>query len=234
MSIHIGAQTGEIAESVLLPGDPLRAQFIAERFLTQATCVTRVRNMLGFTGLTKAGKKVSVVGTGMGIPSISIYAHELINDYKAKRLIRIGSCGAMKPDIKLRDVILAAGASTDSAVNLKRFRGMSFAPLADFGLLLQAYHAASNLKIPVHVGSVLSTDLFYQEHNPDEWQLWPQYNVLAAEMETAELYTIAARKGVQALSVLTVSDSLVTHNHLTAEEREQTFTDMVKLVLQIV
>lgn len=234
MSIHIDAKPGDIAETVLLPGDPLRAQFIARTFLTNVRQVNAVRNMLGFTGTTARGKKISVLGTGMGMPMISIYVHELINDYGAKRLIRVGSCGALQADIALRDVILALGSCTDSAMNLRRFKGMSFAPTADFQLLYSAYEAARALKIPVRVGSVLSGDSFYNEENPDDWKLWAKYGVLAAEMETAELYTVAARKKVQALSVLTVSDSLVTSQHLSAIEREQTFTDMVKIVLEIV
>ena len=234
MSIHIGAQQGDIADTVLLPGDPLRARFIAEKFLNGVKSVNTVRNMLGFTGTTVNGKRVSVLGAGMGMPSISIYAHELINDYGAKRLIRVGSCGALQADIKLRDVILAMGACSDSAMNLKRFNGMSFSPLADFHLLSQAHQAARKLNIPVRVGSVLSTDMFYHEESPDDWTLWAKYGVLAAEMETAELYTVAARKQVQALSVLTVSDSLVTREHLSAEEREKTFTEMIRIVLEIV
>jgi purine-nucleoside phosphorylase len=234
MSIHIGAQQGEIAETVLLPGDPLRAQFIADKFLSSVKSVNTVRNMLGFTGATARGKNVSVLGTGMGMPMLSIYAHELVNDYGAKRLIRVGSCGSLQADVKLRDVILAIGACSDSAMNSRRFNGMSFAPIADFQLLSQAHESARKLKIPVRVGSVLSTDMFYHEEDPDGWKLWAKYGVLAAEMETAELYTVAARKQVQALSVLTVSDSLVTHQHLSAPEREKSFTDMIKIALEIV
>ena len=234
MSVHLGAQPGEIADTVLLPGDPLRAQFIAQTFLTNLSQVNTVRNMLGFTGTTARGKRVSVLGTGMGMSMISIYTHELINDYGATRLIRVGSCGAIQADIKLRDVILVSGCCSDSAMNLRRFKGMSFAPTADFQLLYSAYEAARTFMIPVRVGSVLSSDSFYNEENPDDWKLWAKYGVLAAEMESAELYTVAARKRVQALSVLTVSDSLITGQHLSAVEREQTFTDMVKIVLEIV
>lgn len=233
MSIHIGAAPGDIAETVLLPGDPLRAQFIAETFLSGASRVNSVRNMLGYTGATALGKKVSVIGTGMGMPMLSIYVHELINTYGAKRLIRVGSCGALQADIKLHDVILAAGSCSDSAMNLRRFKGMSFAPIADFVLLCRAHDAARTLKIPVRVGNILSTDRFYHEENPDDWKLWATYGVLAAEMETAELYTVAARKGVQALSVLTVSDSLVTHEKLTPRERERAFTNMITIALEI-
>ncbi len=234
MSIHVGAKPGDIAETVLLPGDPLRAQFIAEKFLKGARCITTVRNMLGYTGTTAQGHTVSVLGAGMGMPMLSIYAHELINEFGAKRLIRVGSCGAIQANIKLHDVILAVGASSDSALNLRRFKGMSFAPTADFQLLSRAYDAAGKLNIPAHVGNVLSTDSFYHEDEPDEWKLWAKYGVLAVEMETAELYTVASRKQMQALSVLTVSDSLVTHQKLSPEEREQSFTDMIRLVLEIV
>ena len=234
MSIHIGAKKGEIAETVLLPGDPLRAKFIAEKFLTNVGSINTVRNMLGFTGTAPGGKRISVLGAGMGMPMISIYIHELINEYGAKRLIRVGSCGSMQEGAALRSVILASGACTDSGVNLRRFNGMSFSPTADFPLLLRAYESAQKLKIPVHVGNVLSTDLFYHEDSPEDWKLWASYGVLAAEMETAELYTVAARKKVQALSVLTVSDSLVTGAHLTAEERETSFTDMIRIVLEVV
>jgi purine-nucleoside phosphorylase len=234
MSIHIGATPGDIAETVLLPGDPLRAQFIAEKFLQRAKCISTVRNMLCYTGTSDRGNKVSVLGAGMGMPMLSIYAHELINEYGAKRLIRVGSCGSFQTDVKLRDIIFAAGACSDSAINLRRFKGMSFAPIADFRLLNAAHEAARNLNIPVRTGSVLSTDLFYHEEDPEEWKLWAKYGVLAAEMETAELYTVAARKKIQALSVLTVSDSLVTHEKMSAEEREKSFTDMIRIVLEIV
>jgi purine-nucleoside phosphorylase len=230
----VGAKPGDIAETVLLPGDPLRAQFIAEKFLKGARCINTVRNMLGYTGTTAQGQTVSVLGAGMGMPMLSIYAHELINEYGAKRLIRVGSCGAVQPNVKLHDVILAASASSDSALNLRRFKGMSFAPTADFKLLSKAHSTAEKLGIPVHVGNVLSTDLFYHEDEPDEWKLWARYGVLAVEMETAELYTIGSRKQIQALSVLTVSDSLITHQKLSSEEREQSFTDMIRLVLEIV
>ena len=234
MSVHIGARAGDIAETVLLPGDPLRAKFVAETYLSDVRCVSTVRNMLGFTGTTTHGKRATVLGTGMGMPSISIFTHELINDYGARRLIRMGSCGSLQADINPRDIILAIGACSDSAMNLKRFKNMSFAPTADFELLLRTTQAAHKLDIPIRVGNILSTDMFYHEENPDHWKVWAQYGVLAAEMETAELYTIAAKKHVQALSVLTVSDSLVTQQHLTATEREKTFTDMMRLVLDVV
>ena len=207
MTIHLNAQVGEIAETVLLPGDPLRAKFIAETFLDNARQHNDVRGMYGFTGDYR-GRRVSVQGTGMGVPSISIYVHELINEYGAKNLIRIGSCGAFQPELKLMDVILAQAASTDSHVNRLRFGGMDFAPVADFGLLMKAYEAAVAKGVDVKVGNILTSDTFYGD-DPDGWRLWADYGVLAVEMESAALYTLAAKFNVQALSILTVSDSLV-------------------------
>lgn len=230
MSIHIGAKPGEIAEAVLLPGDPLRAQFMAEKYLSEAVCHSRVRGMLGFTGLYK-GKRVSVQGTGMGIPSISIYAYELINEYGARRLIRIGTCGALHEAIGLGDVLLALAASTDSAINRLRFGGADFAASASFELLLRAYEIARARKVPVRVGTVLTSDTFYAD-DPDFWKLWARYGVLAAEMETAALYTIAAGCGAQALSILTASDSLVTHASATTEQRQQGYTAMMEIALE--
>jgi purine-nucleoside phosphorylase len=230
MSIHIGARPGEIAEAVLLPGDPLRAQFVAEKYLRDAVCHSRVRGMLGFTG-TYQGRRVSVQGTGMGVPSISIYAHELVADYGAKRLIRIGTCGAMQEGIELGDVLLAQAAATDSAVNRQRFGGADFAPAATFELLLKAFQVAQARGVKVRVGTVLTGDLFYGD-DPDFWKLWARYGVLAAEMETAALYTIAAGFGVQALSVLTASDSLVTGATATTQQREQGYTAMMEIALE--
>jgi purine-nucleoside phosphorylase len=231
MSIHIGAQPGEIAPAVLLPGDPLRAQFVADTYLEKPVCHNRVRGMLGFTG-TWQGRRVSVQGTGMGVPSISIYVHELIAEYGAKRLVRIGTCGAFQEDLKLGDVILAQAASTDSAVNRIRFRGSDFAPAASFDLLLAAYRAAGERGVPVRVGTVLTSDTFYSDE-PDSWRLWARYGVLAAEMESAALYTIAAGRGVQALSILTVSDSLPRGETATAEQRQQGYTAMVEIALRV-
>jgi purine-nucleoside phosphorylase len=223
MSIHIGAKAGEIAEVVLLPGDPLRAEFVATTYLSDAVCHSRVRGMLGYTGSYK-GARVSVQGTGMGIPSISIYAHELIIDYGVRRLIRIGTCGAMRDDMALGDVILAQAACTDSAVNKLRFGGCDFAPAASFGLLLRAHEAAAARGIRAHVGTVLTSDTFYME-------LWARYGVVAAEMETTALYTIAAGHGVEALSILTVSDSLVTGASATTEQRQTGYTAMMEIAL---
>jgi len=231
MSIHIGAKEGDIASTVLLPGDPLRAKYIAENFLTNTTCYNEVRGMYGYTGTYK-GKRISIQGTGMGIPSISIYVNELISSYKAKNLIRIGSCGSMQPDIKIRDVILVMSASTDSNINKIRFNGVDYAPTANFDLLKKAYDIALKKEIRVKVGSVLTTDTFYGD-NPDSWKMWAQYGILAVEMETAALYTLAAKFKVNALSILTVSDSLVTRKETTWEEREKTFNQMVEITLEL-
>ncbi len=231
MSIHIGAKEGDIASTVLLPGDPLRAKYIAENFLTDAICYNQVRGMYGYTGTYK-GKRISVQGTGMGIPSISIYLNELITSYKAKNLIRIGSCGSMQADIKIRDVILAMSASTNSHINKIRFNGMDYAPTADFNLLKKAYDIALEKNISVKIGSVLTSDTFYQD-DPNSWKHWANYGVLAVEMETAALYTLAAKFKVNALSILTVSDSLVTREETTSEERQKTFNQMVEVALEL-
>jgi len=232
MSTHIGAEKGQIAETVLLPGDPLRAKYLADNFLEDAVCYNQVRGMLGYTG-TYRGKKVSVQGTGMGMPSHSIYVHELICDFGVKQLIRIGSCGALQSEIKLRDIILATCSSTDSSMNKLRFQGMDFAPPASFRLLKQAFEFAEEHNIAVKVGNVLSTDSFYSDENPDGWKLWALYGVLAVEMESAALYTLAARFGVDALSILTVSDSLVTGEAASSAEREKTYTDMMEIALDL-
>jgi purine-nucleoside phosphorylase len=231
MSIHIGAKEGDIAGTVLLPGDPLRAKYIADNFLSGAICYNEVRGMHGYTGTYK-GKRISVQGTGMGIPSISIYANELITNYRAKNLIRIGSCGSMQVDIKIRDVILAMSASTDSNINKLRFYGMDFASTANFTLLKKAYDIALEKAISVKVGSVLTTDTFYSD-DPNSWKHWANYGVLAVEMETAALYTLAAKFKVNALSILTVSDSLVTREETTSEERQKTFNQMIEVALEL-
>lgn len=231
MSIHIGAKEGEIANTVLLPGDPLRAKYIAENFLSDVKCYNEVRGMYGYTGNYK-GKRVSVQGTGMGIPSISIYVNELIESYNVKNLIRIGTCGSMQPDVNIRDVIFAMSSSTDSAINKIRFNGMDYAPTSSFKLLKKAYDAATNMGINVKVGNVLSSDTFYND-DKDSWKLWAKFGVLAVEMETAGLYTLAAKYGVNALTILTVSDSLVTGHATSAEERQKTFNDMIEIALNI-
>lgn len=230
MSIHIRAKKEEIAETVLLPGDPLRAKFIAENILEDATCYNDVRGMYGFTGKYK-GYTVSVQGTGMGIPSILIYANELINDYDAKKLIRIGTCGTIQEGVNIREIILAMTASTKSSMNSDTFNGATFAPHANFDLLYKAYNVALEEKMKVHVGSVLTEDKFYND-DENHWKLWARYGVLGLEMETYGLYTLALKNKVDALSVLTVSDNLITHEETTSEEREKTFTNMVKLALE--
>jgi purine-nucleoside phosphorylase len=229
MSIHIAAAKGQIAESMLLPGDPLRAKFIAETFLDKPEKFNDIRNMFGYTGTYK-GERVSVMGTGMGMPSISIYANELIRDYGVKRLVRVGTCGGLVSEVKVRDMILGISASTDSAVNKVRFRGMDYASAPSFRLLEAAYRAAVERKMPVHVGKIISSDSFYTE-DPDQWKLWARFGVIGVEMEAAELYTLAAKYGVEALAVLTVSDHLVTHEDTTAEEREKTFRSMIEVGL---
>lgn len=229
MSVHIGAKENEIAESILLPGDPLRAKFIAENFLENAKCYNEVRGMLGFTGLYK-GKRVSVQGTGMGIPSISIYAQELIQSYGVKNLIRVGTCGAIQKDVKVRDLIIAMSASTDSAVNKIRFKGIDYAPTANFELLKKAYDVAIERNKKVNVGSVFTADTFYNE-DKEAVQTWAQYGILALEMETTALYTLAAKFGVRALSILTVSDHVLTGEETSSEERQTTFGEMVEIAL---
>lgn len=229
MSIHIAADTGAIADTVLLPGDPLRAQWIAETFLDDVTCYSRVRNMLGFTGSYR-GRRISVQGTGMGQPSLSIYAHELLADYGARTLVRVGSCGALQPSAAIRDVVVAISASTDSSMNLLRFDGLDFAPAADFTLLRAYVEKAESAGVPHHVGQIFSTDSFYLDR-PELRNRLADYGVLAVEMETAALYTLAAKFGARALSVNTVSDSLVTGESLTADDRERSFADMVQVTL---
>ncbi len=229
MSTHIAAKPGEIAEAILLPGDPLRAKFIAETFLDNARQYTAVRNIFGYTGMWK-GCPVSVQGTGMGIPSISIYVNELFGDYGVKKAIRVGTAGAIQEDVKLRDVVLASAASTDSAANTLRFGGRHFAPAASFSLLKKAWDAAVAKGWEPKVGGVVSTDMFYSE-NPDEWKLWAKFGCLALEMETAELYTLAAKYRREALALLTISDHMITGESTTSEERQKTFTTMMEIAL---
>jgi purine-nucleoside phosphorylase len=233
LSTHINAGSNDIADIVLLPGDPLRAKFIAETYLENPVCYNQVRGMLGFTGTYK-GIRVSVQGTGMGMPSLSIYVNELIRFYGVKKLIRVGSCGAMRPELKIRDIVLAQGATTSSNMNKRRFGPVTYAPLANFELLHNAYTIALSKKLPVHVGNIMSEDSFYTDDNTARNAKLADYQVLAVEMEAAELYTLAAYHNVQALCVLTVSDSLVTQEETSAEEREKTFGDMIELVLESV
>jgi purine-nucleoside phosphorylase len=230
MSIHIAAKPGEIAETILLPGDPLRAKFIAEHFLEKPALYTEVRNILGYTGTYK-GRRVSVQGTGMGIPSISIYANELFRDYGVKRAIRIGTAGSIREDVRIRDLVLAMSAATDSGANAVRFGGRTYAPTASFPLLKTAYDAAAARNWEPKVGPVVSSDMFYTE-DPEEWKLWAKFGCLALEMECAELYTLAAKYNREALCILTVSDSLITHEQTTPEERQTTFTRMMEVALE--
>lgn len=227
---HIAAKPGQFAETVLMPGDPLRAKFIADNFLENAECVTKVRNMLGFTGTYK-GKRISVMGSGMGIPSISIYATELYKDFGVENIIRIGSCGAVRDDIKVRDVIVGMAASTDSNVNRQRFNHCDFAASADYGLLHKVVSTADKLNKPVHVGNVFTADLFYTPQ-PEMFATMENMGILAVEMEAAGLYGVAAEMGKKALAVFTVSDHIKTGEQTTADERESTFKDMMELTLE--
>lgn len=229
MSIHIGAKIDEISDVILLPGDPLRAKYIAESFLSDVKCYNEIRGMYGFTGTYK-GKKVSVQGTGMGQPSLSIYVNELFNEYNVQKAIRVGTCGAVNPQTKLRDVILASSACTDSSLQTQRFGSLHFAPTADFRLLKTAYENAQKINIDAKVGSVASSDLFYDENS--NWKLWAKYGVLGIEMETAELYTLAAKFNRQALSLLTVSDNISTGEVTSALERQTTFNSMIQIALE--
>lgn len=230
MSVHIGAKQNEIAEAILLPGDPLRAKYIAENFLENATCYNEVRGMYGFTGTYK-GQSVSVQGTGMGVPSISIYIHELMQSYGVKKLIRVGTCGAIQQDVKVRDVIIAMSASTDSGVNRLRFNGIDFAPTANFDLLRKAYETGLDKGLQIRVGNVFTSDSFYND-NKNNIKKYADYQVLAVEMETSELYTVAAKFQAQALSILTVSDHILTGEETSAEERQTTFNQMIEVALE--
>lgn len=229
MTIHIGARPEQIAETVLLPGDPYRARWAAETFLDNVELVNEVRGMLGFTGTWK-GQRVTIHGSGMGMPSLSIYVNELIRDCGAKTLIRIGSCGGMQPSVKIRDVILAMTASTLSTPSSGIFKELNFAPCADWDLLSAAHTAAVAKGTSVHVGGIYSSDVFYDERSDLNEQM-TRHGILGVEMEAAELYNLAARYGVRALAVLTVSDHLQTHEALPAEEREKSFGDMVEIAL---
>ncbi len=228
---HIGAEPGDFADVVLMPGDPLRAKYIAERFLTAPQQVTAVRNMLGFTG-TYRDRRVSVMGHGMGMPSISIYVTELLRFFGVKTIIRVGSCGALAPDVKLRDVIIANAAGTDSKVNRMRLLGHDLPAVADFALVRRAVEAAEKLGRPVRVGPVFSSDLFY---HPQEglWDALEKYGLLGVEMELAALYPIAAEFRARALGILTVSDHIRQGTHLSADERQTTFDSMIEVALEV-
>jgi len=231
MSIHIGAKKGDIAETILLPGDPLRAKWIAETFLENPKCFNEVRGMLGYTGVYQ-GKRVSVMGTGMGVPSISIYAHELITQFGVKNLIRVGSSGSYQEHIKLRDVVLAMAASSNSGVNELRFGGADYAPTADFELFQKAVDAAKSKNIPIKAGNVFTSDEFYAD-DFESYKKWSKFGVLCVEMESAGLYTVAAKHNAKALTILTISDSLVTGERTSSKERETTFKDMIAIALEL-
>jgi purine-nucleoside phosphorylase len=232
VSTHIGAQPGEIAPVVLLPGDPLRAKWIAEEFLEDARCYSQVRGMFGFTG-TWQGHPVSVQGSGMGQPSLAIYVNELFREYDVQSIIRVGSCGALSEKVAIRDVIIASGACTDSSMNRITFEGLDYAPVADFGLLRASVEAAeaADLTAAVHVGLIFSGDSFYASR-PELMMRMVGYGVLGVEMEASTLYTLAAKHGRKALAVSTVSDHMATGEETTAEERERTMGDMVEIALR--
>ncbi len=230
MSTHIGARPGEIAETVLLPGDPYRARWAAENFLKGARLVNEIRGMLGFTGSYK-GNPVTIHGSGMGMPSLSIYVNELIRDHGARTLIRIGSCGGMQDGVKIRDLILAMTATTLSTPSIGIFKEINFAPCADYGLLHTAAGCAAAKGARLHVGGIHSSDVFYGER-PDLNEQMVRHGILGVEMETAELYILAARHGCRALAVLTVSDHLITGEALPPEDRERSFGDMVEIALE--
>ena len=230
MSVHIAAKNGEIADTVLLPGDPKRAKWIAENFLENAVCYTDIRGMLGFTGTYK-GKRISVQGTGMGIPSMSIYITELMKDYGVKTLIRVGSAGSYQEDVKIRDIVVALSTSTDSNINNRRFKGASFAPTVNFDLLSKVLKTAEEKNIKIKAGNILTSDEFYND-DPSYFKKWAEFGVLAVEMETAALYTLASKYKAKALSILTISDSLVSPEITNSEEREKTFNEMIELALE--
>ncbi len=230
MTFHIGAKPGEIAETVLLPGDPYRARWAAEKFLKDPQLVNEVRGMLGFTGTYK-GNRVTLQGTGMGMPSLSIYVNELIKDYGAQTLIRIGSCGAMQENIAVRDVIIAMTTTSVATPSHTIFRELNFAPTADYSLLSAAVTAAEKSDVGVHVGGIYSSDTFYDER-PDLTKEMTRHGILGVEMEAAELYTLAARYQRRALAILTVSDHLLTGDSLPSDQRETSFGDMVEIALE--
>lgn len=229
MSVHIGAKQGEIAETVLLPGDPLRAKYIAETYLEDVHCYNDVRGMYGFTGTYK-GHRISVQGTGMGMPSAAIYCTELIQDYGVKHLIRVGTCGAISEDAHVRDVILAQGAATSSSMIKNVFPNYTFPATATFDLLHKAYQVSGELGVEVHVGNVVSDDVFYKDSLDDTFKLG-RHGILAVEMEAAAIYYLAQKYHVDALAIMTVSDHLVTGEETTAKERQTTFNDMIQIAL---
>jgi purine-nucleoside phosphorylase len=228
----MNADPGDFADTVLMPGDPLRAKYIAESFFEDARQVSDVRNMLGFTGVFQ-GRPVSVMAHGMGIPSASIYCTELIRDYGVKRLVRVGSCGTVHPDVALRDIVIAMGASTDSGVNRMRFGGYDLAAIASFGLLWRAVREAEKKNLRFHVGNVFSADLFYGS-DPAQLELMERNNIFGIEMETAGIYALAAELGAEALAICTVSDDIKSGERLSPEERQTSFDEMIRLALDVV
>ena len=230
MSVHIEAKAGEIADKILLPGDPLRAKYIAETFLENPVCYNNVRGMLGFTGTYK-GERISVQGTGMGMPSATIYAHELINSYGVKTLIRVGTCGAISKDVHVRDLVLGQGAVTSSSMIAKNFQSFHFAPIANFYLLKTAYEVAQEMGTTTHVGNLLSEDSFYKDDMTETLAL-ADLGVMGVEMEAAALYYLGAKFNVKTLAICTVSDHIITGEETTAEERQLTFNDMIKVGLE--
>ncbi len=231
MSVHIGAKQGQIAPTVLMPGDPLRAKYFAETLLEDVFCFNQVRGMLGYTG-RYGDKQVSIMGSGMGMPTLAIYINELVTEYQVKTLIRVGTCGAFQPYLKTGDIVLAMTASTDSNMNRIRFDGLDYAPAANFDLLLKAHEAAKERGATVYVGPIFAADTFYHD-DPDWWKKWADYGVLVVEMETSALYTLAAKFKINALTILTVSDSLATGESATAEQREKRFPLMAEIALEI-
>ncbi|AEY00767.1 purine nucleoside phosphorylase [Oceanimonas sp. GK1] len=229
---HIKAERGDFADTILMPGDPLRAQYIADTFLSNVRQVNAVRNMLGFTGSYK-GRPVSVMGHGMGIPSVSIYAKELITEFDVKNLIRVGSCGAVRDDVKLMDLVIGLGASTESRVNRTRFMGHDLAAIADFELTQHAVAAATRLSVPVKVGNLFSADLFYTPQS-ELFELLKRYGVVGVEMEAAGLYGVAAEYGARALTICTVSDHILRGEQLSADERQTGFDQMMEVALESV
>jgi purine-nucleoside phosphorylase len=227
---HNHAKPGDYAEAVLLPGDPLRAKWIAETFFENPKLVNSVRNCLGYTGTWK-GKPISVQASGMGQPSLAIYVHELINVFGVKKIIRVGTCGGLSADVKVRDIILAQGASTDSGIVKGRFGAFNFAPIADFGLLRTAANLAEERGLPYHAGNMLSSDVFYHADGFAGYDKLPEHGVIGVEMEAAVLYTLAARFKVKALAICTMTDSLITHEEMGADERQSSLKEMVELSL---
>lgn len=231
MSYHIGANKGDIAERILLPGDPLRAKFIAENFFQEVKCYNEVRGMFGYTGLYK-GERISVQGTGMGIPSISIYVNELIRDFGCQELIRIGTAGSMREDINVNDVLMASAASTNSNTMLRVFNGLNYSAVADFDLMKKADKAAEALGIPMKVVNVLSSDTFYND-DPNWYKTWAAYGVAAVEMEASALYMLCAKYGVKGLCLLTISDHIIKGEMNSSEDREKRLVDMINIAMSL-